>query len=136
MCLCAVPVFFNLPGQSSSSIGADSKDDPTQSFITNRRLLLSSSDAFGRVLLSYKELAILAGYTLRMSELLDTMEDVKAGRFKKNLVGAADANQLAHRGRIVESQDDSITFDQVPIVSPNGDVLIEALSFKLQRGVK
>lgn len=58
-------------------------------FVTNRRLLMSSSDAFGRVMYSYKDLAELAGYTLRVSELLDTMEDVKAGKYKKNLVSSA-----------------------------------------------
>lgn len=131
MCLCAIPVFFKIPGLESTDLG-----ERTQRFITNRRLLLSSSDAFGRVLLSYKELAILAGYTLRVSELLDTMGDVKAGRFQKNLVGAANTEMLSARGRIVESDDDSITFDSVPIVSPNGDILIKELSFKLQRGVR
>ena len=50
---------------------------------------MSSSDAFGRVMLSYKELSELAGYTLRVSELLDTMEEVKAGRYEKKLVSIA-----------------------------------------------
>lgn len=131
---CAVPVFFNVPGIKMGDFGSR-----TEGFITNRRLLLSSSDAFGRVLLSYKELAILAGYTLRVSDLLDTLEDTKAGRFQKNLVGAANeasgehAHMLSSRGRVVGS--DSITFDRVPIISPNGDVLIRSLSFKLNPGV-
>jgi ATP-binding cassette subfamily D (ALD) long-chain fatty acid import protein len=56
---------------------------------------MSSSDAFGRVMYSYKDLAELAGYTLRVSELLDTMEDVKSGKFKKNLVSSASIEENA-----------------------------------------
>jgi len=58
-------------------------------FVTNRRLLLSSSDAFGRVMYSYKDMAELAGYTARVSLLLDTMKDVRKGKFDKALVNSA-----------------------------------------------
>ena len=39
--------------------------------------------------MSYKELSELAGYTLRVTELLDTMDAIKAGRFEKNLVSSS-----------------------------------------------
>jgi ATP-binding cassette subfamily D (ALD) long-chain fatty acid import protein len=48
-------------------------------FITNRRLLLSASDAFGRVMYSYKEITELAGYTSRVYELLEVFNDIKNG---------------------------------------------------------
>jgi ATP-binding cassette subfamily D (ALD) long-chain fatty acid import protein len=38
---------------------------------------------------SYKELAELAGYTSRVADLLDTMDDVKAGRYQKKLVSSS-----------------------------------------------
>ena len=69
----------------------------TTGFVTNRRLLLSASDAFGRVMYSYKELAELAGYTARVTDLLDTMNDVKHGRFKKAIVSSADTGENAER---------------------------------------
>jgi ATP-binding cassette, subfamily D (ALD), peroxisomal long-chain fatty acid import protein len=62
---------------------------PPPGFVTNRRLLLSASDAFGRVMYSYKDLSELAGYTARVSLLLDTMEEVRSGRFEKTLVNSA-----------------------------------------------
>ena len=99
-------------------------------------MLLSSSDAFGRVIFSYKEITELAGHTSRVSTLLDVMDDVQAGRFEKNLVSSASTEEnvavLQGRGEIVESND--IEFIDVPIVSPNGDVLIRKLNFKIKQG--
>lgn len=64
-------------------------------FITNRRLLLSASDAFGRVMYSYKELAELAGYTARVDEFLTTMDAVKHRKFEKKLVSSAGIEENA-----------------------------------------
>jgi ATP-binding cassette subfamily D (ALD) long-chain fatty acid import protein len=131
LCLCSVPVFFKVPGQLAGGM-----KDHTQSFVTNRRMLLASSDAFGRIMFSYKEISELAGYTSRVSALLDVMEDVTAGRFEKNLVSssstAENAAILSGRGQLEESE--SIEFTDVPIVSPNGDVLVKSLSFRINPG--
>ena len=130
--LCSVPVFFKLPGQPAGT----STGNRTESFVTNRRMLLSSSDAFGRVMFSYKELTELAGYTSRVSALLDTMEDVAAGHFQKRLVSSASTSEnaavLSGRGELTESA--SIQFKDVPVVSPNGDVLVRALTFTIHPG--
>ncbi|MCJ1388480.1 hypothetical protein MMC18_001327 [Xylographa bjoerkii] len=129
--LCSVPVFFKVPGQTLRGMG-----DRTESFVTNRRMLLSSSDAFGRVMFSYKEITELAGYTSRVSTLLDVMDDIQAGHFEKKLVSSAgtddNAAMLQGRGEIVESPD--IEFIDVPIVSPNGDILVRKLSFTVRQG--
>jgi ATP-binding cassette, subfamily D (ALD), peroxisomal long-chain fatty acid import protein len=82
--------------------------DRTESFVTNRRLLLSSSDAFGRVMFSYKEITELAGYTSRVATLLDVMDDIKAGHFEKTLVSDESSEQLElmqGRGTVIESED-------------------------------
>lgn len=105
-------------------------------FVTNRRLLLSSSDAFGRVMFSYKEVSELAGHTARVASLLDVMDDVAAGRFEKKLVSSVsiegNVTVLAGRGTVLENE--SIEFIDVPIVSPNGDVLVPKLSFSVHPG--
>lgn len=49
----------------------------------------SFSDAFGRMMYSYKDLSELAGYTARVSLLLETMEDIKNGKFEKAVVSSA-----------------------------------------------
>ena len=105
-------------------------------FVTNRRMLLSSSDAFGRLMFSYKEITELAGHTSRVATLLDVMEDIQAGHFEKKLVSLAslDAHQsiLSGRGTAIESPD--IEFVDVPIVSPNGDILVSKLNFSVKQG--
>ncbi|PPQ67380.1 hypothetical protein CVT25_005959 [Psilocybe cyanescens] len=132
LALCAIPVFFKLPGD----IRAVDLGGRTEGFVTNRRLLLSSSDAFGRVMYSYKDLSELAGYTARVSLLLDTMQDVRNGKFDKALVNSATKEDnsltLKGRGEVIESED--IQFENVPIVTPNGDVLVKSLSFHIKPG--
>ncbi|KAF7975760.1 hypothetical protein HWV62_44407 [Athelia sp. TMB] len=128
--VCAIPVFFKLPGISSLDLGGR-----TEGFVTNRRLLLSASDAFGRVMYSYKDLSELAGYTARVSSLLDSMADVRKGKYEKALVSSAtdeNAEILKGRGRVVLSEE--IRFENVPIVTPNGDVLVKSLSFYVKPG--
>lgn len=132
--LCAVPLFFDVSGSGGQTADFGSR---TQGFVTNRRLLLSSSDAFGRIMYAYKEIAELAGYTARVSELIDVFDEVKAGRYQKTLVSSSstdhNTNVLSSRGDLVESSD--IIFENVPIVSPNGDVLVKSLSFKVKPGM-
>jgi ATP-binding cassette, subfamily D (ALD), peroxisomal long-chain fatty acid import protein len=103
--LCSVPVFIKLPGAT----GTSTMGDRTESFVTNRRMLLSSSDAFGRVMFSYKEITELAGYTSRVSSLLDVMDDIQAGHFEKKLVSSASTEEnaavLRGRGKVIESED-------------------------------
>jgi ATP-binding cassette, subfamily D (ALD), peroxisomal long-chain fatty acid import protein len=133
--LCSVPVFFKVPGQEHLASG-EGRGDHTESFVTNRRMLLSSSDAFGRLMFSYKEITELAGYTSRVSSLLDVMDEVSSGRFEKNLVSAAstDENSAVLKGRGTIEESESIEFTDVPIVSPNGDVLVKKLSFSIKPG--
>ncbi|KAG8627407.1 hypothetical protein KVT40_004890 [Elsinoe batatas] len=128
--LCSVPVFFKVPGASGST------GDRAEGLVTNRRLLVSSSDAFGRLMASYKEISQLAGYTSRVSSLLTVIDDIQRGHFEKALVSSAstEANKavLAGRGELTEGED--IQFVDVPIVSPNGDVLVPKLSFSIGPG--
>ncbi|KAG2149691.1 ABC transporter transmembrane region 2-domain-containing protein [Suillus cothurnatus] len=129
--VCAIPVFFKLPGISNFDLGSR-----TEGFVTNRRLLLSSSDAIGRVMYSYKDLAELAGYTSRVSLLLDTMSDMRKGKFEKSLVSGATEGEsgeiLRSRGQVLLSDD--IQFENVPIVTPNGDILLRSLTFHVKPG--
>jgi ATP-binding cassette, subfamily D (ALD), peroxisomal long-chain fatty acid import protein len=85
---------------------------------------------------SYKDLSELAGYTARVSMLLDTIQDTRNGKFEKVLVSSASTEEnskiLRGRGKIIESEE--VRFEDVPIVTPNGDVLVKSLSFFVKPG--
>jgi hypothetical protein len=86
---------------------------------------------------SYKDLSELAGYTARVSLLLDTMQDIRHGKFEKARVTTGQneyskaffivkfnaywPSVLQGRGQVIEADD--IQFEGVPIVTPNGDDL-------------
>lgn len=106
--LCSVPVFVKLPGGAVGAGAVVNMGDRTESFVTNRRMLLSASDAFGRIMFSYREIMELAGYTSRVATLLEVMDDIQAGHFEKKLVSSSgtedNAAVLKGRGKVIESK--------------------------------
>lgn len=64
------------------------------------------------------------------------MDEIQAGHFEKKLVSSADTEENAAvlRGRGQVSEGEDIEFVDVPIVSPNGDVLVRKLSFTVKPG--
>lgn len=72
-----------------------------------------------------------------MTDLLEVFEDVKAGRYQKRLVSSAsienNEKMLQGRGKLEEGE--NIEFENVPIISPNGDVLVPQLTFHVKPGV-
>lgn len=116
------------------------------SLLLSRRIeiagyLVNLSQAVGRLILAGRDLTRFAGYTSRVSELFEVLDDIKKGRYERTMVAKADgaSSQSASvntndlKGRVV-TQDGVIVFDKVPIVTPNNDVLVKELSFKVTRG--
>lgn len=68
------------------------------------------------------------------------LNDLENGQFVRTQVvgqeGEVQKNSINKmtKGRL-EYSDDFIEFDHVPIISPNGDVLVEDMQFKVQRGM-
>lgn len=62
--------------------------------------------------------------TRRVSALLDLLVSMYM----------ANSSVLQGRGKIIEA--DEIRFDAVPLISPNGDVLVKSMSFNVEPGVR
>lgn len=56
----------------------------TESYVSNRRLLLSLADAGGRLMYSGKDLAELSGYTSRVYSLLASLHSLDNGIFAEH----------------------------------------------------
>jgi ATP-binding cassette subfamily D (ALD) long-chain fatty acid import protein len=128
--LCAAPAFLDIGGSGGQDLGGR-----TEGFVVNKRLLVSSSDAFGRIMYSYKEIIELDGFTTRVTDLLQVFEDIEAGKFQKTLVANADVDLIKGGKRGTTIPSDYIEFRNVPIISPNGDILVKDLSFKVLPGM-
>jgi ATP-binding cassette subfamily D (ALD) long-chain fatty acid import protein len=130
--LCSVPVFFDV-GSAAIEGSMNDVGTRTQQFVTNRRLLVSAADAFGRIMYSYREISELSGYTARVAELISVFDDVEENNYTKQMVANANPEILSQRGVIKSA--DIIEFEKVPIVAPNGDLLVKELTFHVRPGM-
>lgn len=135
--------------QGSSSTGGagviDSVAAKTESYISNRRLLLSLADAGSRLMYSYKELAELSGYTNRVYTLVSTLHLLNRNQFESverptDLESSQPFYDLGNvAGKTIEAGTE-VSFDQVPVVAPapgssrGGEELVKKLSFQLSPG--
>ncbi|XP_009085069.1 ATP-binding cassette sub-family D member 2 isoform X1 [Serinus canaria] len=120
----------------------------TEAFTTSRNLLISGADAIERIMSSYKEVTELAGYTARVYNMFSVFDEVKRGIYKRTAVIQASANKsssedkaevhadgpLEIKGKVIDV-DQGIFCEDVPIITPNGDVVVSRLNFKVEEGM-
>ncbi|PIC31290.1 hypothetical protein B9Z55_012041 [Caenorhabditis nigoni] len=115
----------------------------TRGYATAKTLLFNSADAVERLMTSYKEVTELAGYTGRVHEMFKVFDDAKKGIYQRQLVsGGAVEGQRGERfdtsrieGVITDSETDEIVLNSVPIVTPNGDVVVKNMSLTITPGM-
>ncbi|KAL9027349.1 MAG: hypothetical protein Q9196_004111 [Gyalolechia fulgens] len=111
-----------------------------QSFITNKRLMLSLADAGGRMMYSLKDLSELAGYTSRVYSLISTLHRVHAGAYSPPRHTHPEPFSLADVHGTVQKGYDGIRLENCPLVAPAalyhlpGAPLTEPLTFTLPAG--
>jgi len=104
-------------------------------------MLVKLAEAIGRLVLAGREMSRLAGFTARMTELIKVLSDLNKGTYERtmvngnnlaqNAVGSASSNFGPNKG-IMCFEDNIIRFEKVPLVTPNGDVLLQELSFEVK----
>lgn len=157
MIMISLPVLMgaNSGGQTSEKIStaqtiaqnADGISERTQYLTTARNLLISGADAIERLMSSYKEIVALAGYTYRVAGMLEVFEDTAHGRYHKVMMAEGRNNagilefrngQPITKGRIIVSSDPndrSISLVNVPVVTPNCDIVVPSLTLRIEPGM-
>ncbi|KAE8231048.1 hypothetical protein CF326_g3945 [Tilletia indica] len=117
----------------------------TESYISNRRLLLSLADAGSRLMYSYKELAELAGFTSRVYTLISTLHLLNHEQYQTlprpdELEEGKPFYDLGNiHGKLVKGHD-GVSFQKVPIVAPapgmerGGEELVKDLNVSIRPG--
>ncbi|XP_055911026.1 ATP-binding cassette sub-family D member 3 [Eupeodes corollae] len=108
-----------------------------QAYYTYGRMLVKLAEAIGRLVLAGREMSRLAGFTARVTELIKVLGDLNQGHYERtmvNNVSNGETNFGPNKG-IIAFQDQIIRFEKVPLVTPNGDVLLKELSFEVKSGM-
>ncbi|KAG0670890.1 ATP-binding cassette long-chain fatty acid transporter pxa2 [Maudiozyma exigua] len=118
--LCSIPIFFGMSDGTQS--GKDT--DITADFITNRRLLLTASSSFGRYIELKRNIQQLKGTRIRLNAFNRILDKYQQ----------KDDNLDIINNRLIEYNDDIIKFENVPLITPASQVLVESLNFQLRMG--
>lgn len=124
---------------------SDSVSERTHYFTTAKNLLLTGSNAVERLMSSYKDIVELAGHTARVANMFQVLDEASRGIYHKTVVEKKDesthgftiefrGDQPIAKGKMIVSQTNEIILRNVPIVTPNCDVVCPALSLHLKPG--
>lgn len=129
------------------AVSDDGISERTQYLTTARNLLISGADAIERLMSSYKEIVALAGYTYRVAGMLEVFDDTAHGRYNKIMMAEGRNNagilefrngQPVTKGRIIvnsDPNDRSISLHNVPVVTPNCDIVVPSLTLRIEPGM-
>lgn len=127
-----LPVFGPGSAKYIKEVGSD-PSAITRDYVRNSSLLISLSKAIGKIVISYKDVQNLAGYTSLVYEVKDVLDDLKNDTYQRKLVDKAE-EKFDFNNRGVKHDAEKIQFIDVPIISPNGDVLVEKINFQIEKG--
>lgn len=118
---------------SNHELASAVQGERSRLYYTYGRMLVKLAEAIGRLVLAGRELTRLAGFTARVTQLREVLKDINAGRYQRTMV--ASSVELEPNGGKLIFKDNIIKFDKVPLVTPNGDILIKELSFEIHSGM-
>lgn len=121
--------------QKNHPILSGSPDHRFKSYYTYGRMLVKLAEAIGRLVLAGREMTRLAGFTARVTEIRKVLDDLNKGKYERTMIqdklrpiGGPGSGKIC-------AMDNVIRFDSVPLVTPNGDVLITDLTFEVKSGM-
>lgn len=150
---------------NSDETSGNKVSERTQYFTTARNLLISGADAVERLMSSYKEIVALAGYTSRVAGMFQVFDEVSNGIYRKTLVADETSTQgiiefqngqpiakgehkkvlleidkinhcFLFKGLIIYDNDNmSIRLRNVPVVTPNCDIVVPNLTLDIEPGM-
>ncbi|XP_048761337.1 ATP-binding cassette sub-family D member 3-like [Ostrea edulis] len=119
---------------------SSSHSERLEDYYKSGRMLVRMAEAIGRIVLAGREMTRLAGFTARITELIKVLDDINRGHYERTMVsdqnGGKDKvsnNLKPGEGKII-IKDHIIRFDKVPLVTPNGDVLLQEMNFEVKSG--
>jgi ATP-binding cassette, subfamily D (ALD), member 3 len=80
-----LPVFGPKKEEYLASIGSD-ESKITKDYVRNTSLLINLAKAIGRIVVSYKDVQNLAGYTTLVYEMKEVLDDLDKGKYKRMMV--------------------------------------------------
>jgi ATP-binding cassette, subfamily D (ALD), member 3 len=114
----ALPVFGGVAAPEAPGMSAA---DITRGYIRNTQVLINLAQATGQIVLLYKKITQLAGYTTRVGELLELFVSVSASQ-----------EEMTKKFWQTSADDALVEFDQVEIDTPDGDIpLVRDLTMKI-----
>ncbi|GAB5372441.1 hypothetical protein AAMO2058_001665700, partial [Amorphochlora amoebiformis] len=114
------------PDASSGSVGvgreAMDAGKITENFVRSSRMLTTLSDAIGRIVLSYKQVSVVAGFTTRVSALVECLD---------NLERSAAISKSSQK----DESKDSIQFQKLQVKVPGSkELLLRDLTTSIEKG--
>lgn len=80
-----LPVFGSNANQYNKKVGDDA-GALTKDYIRNSSLLINLAKAIGKLVISYKQIQNLAGYTTLVYEMKEVLADLETGKFVRTQV--------------------------------------------------
>uniref|UniRef100_A0A8C7LG82 ATP-binding cassette, sub-family D (ALD), member 3b n=1 Tax=Oncorhynchus kisutch TaxID=8019 RepID=A0A8C7LG82_ONCKI len=108
-----------------------------EDYYQSGRMLLSMSQALGRIVLAGREMSRLSGFTARITEIMKVLKELNSGKYERTMVsqqGGRDRITLVPGSGEIIHKDKIIKFEHTPLATPNGDILIKDLSFEVTSG--
>nr|XP_023018755.1 ATP-binding cassette sub-family D member 2 [Leptinotarsa decemlineata]XP_023018757.1 ATP-binding cassette sub-family D member 2 [Leptinotarsa decemlineata] len=150
--LLSLPAITSAKGDDVSSESNDSAveilddnvSERTHYFTTAKNLLMTGSNAVERLMSSYKDIVELAGHTARVASMFSVLEEASQGIYQKTSVVKKEktgdfeiefkGNQPIAKGKVFVSSKNEIILKNIPIVTPNCDIVCPSLSINLEPG--